>query len=370
MFRRGGNRYSFLLFFTLLCFLVPLPIAGCRFLGFGNKTDSTVKPEGSMGSVPDANAAAAKAAADKEAAEKLRLSKIKGYNSSIQSANAANTDPVAKGMIEREAKGQESLLTDVPVDEKTRKEGSARIEAAKSGDTDKADKLLIEALQNNGNYLRQIAELTVKADQTREDLTNKIKLKEDELLKNKEANQKKIDALVSSFQQQIGDMEVGYAVKWAVGLGTLFVLLGVAGFALCIYTGLGLKLQNIVACGVLVLAGGGCYATAPFLAHKWVPYVVGGVILLGFAGVLVYFFVEMRRHLKEKDGHAEAKEVIQSEYDLLRATTAHIVDQLEKAPLEKTKEIFASLDGAMDKPMKKLVAEIKSERPSKGLAST
>lgn len=360
---RKGRSLRYYAWALLFCLLLTGCMRSCQ------KKDTSVKEQGDMGNVPASAQKANEAAEKQDAAEKERLSKLKGYNQNIGKANESNADPKSKAAIGREVTGQESLLSDVQADKKVVEEGNKRLEASRNGDEAKADKLLADALQDNKAYLIKINEINQQAAKEREALQESVRLKAEELQRNKEENQRKVDALVKDFQRQIDEMNVSFAIKCAVGLGSLFVLLGVGGFVLCVYTGIGLKPRNILACAALLAFGVSCFVTAPFLAHKWIPYAVGGVILLGAFAVGIYFFIEMRKHMNEKNEHAETKDVLQEEYNLMRKTFAHVVDRLEEAPEEKTKEIFSALKGDMDVAMRKLVAEIKAERPSKQLGS-
>lgn len=129
--------------------------------------------------------------------------------------------------------------------------------------------------------------------------------------------------------------DMGLITKSVVGVGVTCLLGGIALGVFLFWSGTATP-KGLGAAGMLAVSGVGCFALSRFLAHPWIPYVVGGIIVLV---VLVAFVMFIKTHY---DLHS-AKQAAQDGFNRVVSGTGQAIAKLRNempAAKERITEIF------------------------------
>ena len=208
------------------------------------------------------------------------------------------------------------------------------------------------ALEGKLEESRRMADKALSESSHRQAMIDSLesKLKE-ETVKAEQAG-RDAQAREQALKKTIEDNETSWSTRILATIGGVLILAGVAIGVLAFYTG-GLNPKLIGASAICGMSGAGCFAFLNFLHHSWIPYAVGGLLLLAGVVTCVLLYLD-QRHKAEKT-------------TVLTETAAHIVDQIElasKSAPEAIAGLKSALGNAMDQVHKDVVKELESERPS------
>lgn len=175
-----------------------------------------------------------------------------------------------------------------------------------------------------------------------------VKLRADakaEQEKNRKAAQTALDAKqaeLNAAQKALKDNEISLIVKVCVGIGAFFLAVSLGAAVFFVWSG-AWTAKNLGACAAGMVASTAAFAMSRFLAHPWIPYVAGGLIVLIVAVIAVLF-------AKEHYDLNKAKSVAETTAKKLVSSVATFTQDLRASDLPKeTKEkVIATLDAPMD----------------------
>lgn len=208
-----------------------------------------------------------------------QASKAAASVAAARTANQQNPDSPAKSAVEGELSVAASNLP-LPK-EADAKEADARVALALTGEIAKA----------------QLAWAKARAD------ADVLAKKVDDLERKVAEEQAKAAAEIARIKREADERQAGFVVRVCAGVGAAVLLGSIALAAFLIWSGTA-NPKSLGACAIGVVSAIGCFALTQFLAHPWIPYAVGGLILL--LGVIA-FVMWLKSHFEVHDAKKRAR---------------------------------------------------------------
>jgi hypothetical protein len=268
-------------------------------------------------------------------------SKVAASNDQISIAATGLPDSCEKTIITAESGLVKKVLPKPePADVKL---AEARVEAVKTGDKERSDKLYAQALEQMTGMTQSLAKAQTELDQS---------------LKSAAKNTADMQGRIDELQRQLSEKETRFMVvlisSISAGIGLIALLITAAG----VYFRM-MNARVAAVAGLLGLASALGFSFARFLTHAWLPWAVAGVAVLCTLSALGVWLYDFYHRRKEADG----VEALAQQAHIVTQTAEHIVGAIEDAgKTPEIQQLKGVLRDKLDTAHKSVVRQLQAKK--------